>query len=183
MNRSYAFFMVGVLFLSIATFPTFECRKQKLRLRAIKCNSSGRIATVQNCRIKTYNRSSYYSLAVNLSRSMVDGRIFVLYERLKQLGLFEPLYQFDNLEFCQILLNTSFAQYIPLVAASIHHLIQFGKIIELCRGSLYLEMSNVTWDTFPPYQLILKGEYRFNYRWLDRSDDNIFSCSLHGILA
>lgn len=65
---------------------------------------------------------------------MNDGRIDVLYERFKQIGVFEKIIQLDDLEFCQILLNTSMAQYVPIVAASIHHLIQFENIFDLCRG-------------------------------------------------
>lgn len=175
--------IVLALVLVILYFlPSYECkRRRSFRIRAIKCGSSGKSATVKSCRVQTFNRLSFYSVSFNLTRHMNDGKLDVLYERFKQIGVFEKLIQLDNLEFCQILLNTSMAQYVPIIAASIHHLIQFGNIFDVCRGpSLNIVMSNITWDTFEPFSNIPKGEYRFNYRWFDKGDDNVFSNSLHG---
>lgn len=147
------------LLLIIFFIAYCDCKKKILRIRTLTCNTSGISATLDYCRLKTFNRRSHYSLAFNVTKKIDDLRINVLYERKSQSERFESFIKMDNIEFCKIVMNTTLDQYIPVVGAVCHHLIQFGNVIELCRGtSDYIVVSNITWDTLESLQILPKGK-------------------------
>lgn len=160
--------------------PSFKSKKV-FRIRSVKCSTSGQTVIAHYCRLRTFKRTSFYSLGLNLSRTVENVMINVLYERKSQFDKFENIIKLDNIEFCNILMNTTLIRYMPVIGSTIYHLIQFGNVLDFCRAtSKYIVMSNVTWDTYESLQLLPKGEYKFNYQWFDRKDEKLFFCQLYG---
>lgn len=163
-----------IFFIFLINVKLSSCRKF-IRIRRLKCETSGKTAIVNVCRFRTFKRRSFYTLALNYSRTVDDNRISIDYKRKIQSEKLETFLKMENIEFCKVLQNNSVVQYIPIVGSSINHLWQFGNVADNCIAkSNYIVMSNVTWDTFEPVQLLPKGEYEFNYQWFDFLDENIF---------
>lgn len=172
-----------VSFIFLFNFAPNKCRKV-LRIRRIKCETSGTTAKVNFCRLKTFKRRSYHSSSVTYNRTPKDVKLSILYKRKMQSEKLETFLKMENIEFCPVLKNNSLVQYIPVVGSAIYYLSQFGNLIDICmersNNPFNVTLSNVTWDTFEPLQLLPKGEYEFNYQWFDFLDKNVLFSQIYG---
>lgn len=153
---------------------------KRFRIRDIRCETTGKSITVNFCYIKSYKRTSYYSIGLNVTRKIENGKLTTIIERKLQTDNYDKILNLENIEFCRVVLGKEISLH-SAILLSINHLKQFGNLNDVCgKSSAAVNLLNVTWDTFSLLQTFPGSEYIWNFKWFDDIDEKILNLRLFG---
>lgn len=166
-------FLLFIIFLSIES--KFHCR-----LTRIVCEVSGKtIVQKPTCFIKTYNRQSYLTARLNVSRKIPNAKIdYKLFH--KNSDGFRKILEFRNIEICKILRDVNAVvpyDIIKKVIDDVKNSME-GNLHEFCDiiGEVYV--NNYTVIGLSSMEIIPAGDYCVKLLFHDEKDDKIGSSEL-----
>lgn len=153
---------------------------KRLRLREIRCETTGKSIVDKFCYIKTYKRFSFYSAGFNLTRKLENLKWTFGMERKSQSGNYEKVFSMDDVDFCKIVEGKEISMHSSILLA-VNYLKQFGNLEDACtKSSSVIKMTNVTFDSFPVLQTLPNSEYMWRFNWHDDIDEKILYLRLFG---
>lgn len=154
---------------------------KRLRLRDIKCETTGKSFVGLFCFIRSFKRQSFFTMGGNLTRQLENVSLAVKFERKTSAGNYDNVMHVENMNFCDMIDGHVASPTQATIKLGVDHLKTFGNVQEFChKSAVAIRMNNITWDNFFATQSIPISEYQFHYIWSDNKDDKIFYVRLFG---